>query len=80
MHRHHHSTADLENLGVSGPLVHGSSGSDVLHTGFGNEGPASATEMLTADQIDAVLMRHDQVIPFSFASGFGNSRLSASCV
>ena len=62
---HHHSTADLENLGDSAPLVHGSSASDVLPTGFGGDGAASATEMLTADQIDAILMRHDQVTTFT---------------
>jgi hypothetical protein len=44
---------------VPGALVHGESGSQLIHGDFNSETPA--TEMLTPDQIDAILMRHDQV-------------------
>ena len=72
---HHHSTADLENLGDSAPLVHGSSGSDVLPTAFGSDGAASATDMLTADQIDAILMRHDQGVDHALLTRLGYPKL-----
>ena len=57
-HHHHHSAADLDTIGVPG----GTSGSELIHGGFGNDSTAPATEMLTSEQIDAILMRHDQVI------------------
>ena len=44
---------------MPGALVHGESGSQLIHGDFNSETPA--TEMLTPDQIDAILMRHDQV-------------------
>ena len=46
-------------MGVPGTLGHAGSGSQLIHGDFNNETPA--TEMLTPDQIDAILMRHDQV-------------------
>ena len=51
--------AEIGNIGVPGSLDHGNSGSQLIHPDFNNETPA--TEMLTPEQIDAVLMRHDQV-------------------
>ena len=66
----HRSTPDLENIGVtSGSLLQCGSGGDVIHGGFGNEGPSSATEMLTPEQIDAILMRHDQVLSRAWCIG-----------
>ena len=60
-HHIHRSTADLidPTIGVPGALVQGESGSHLIHGDFNSETPA--TDMLTPDQIDAILMRHDQV-------------------
>ena len=60
-HPHHHSASDLidASIGVPGSLAHGDSGSQLIHSDFNSETPAS--EMLTSEQIDAILMRHDQV-------------------
>ena len=58
-HQPHADHPDIGNIGVQGSLGHGSSGSQLIHPDFNNETPA--TEMLTPEQIDAILMRHDQV-------------------
>ena len=61
-------TGEIGNIGLQGTSelrLHpseGNSGSQLIHPDFNNETPA--TEMLTPEQIDAILMRHDQVILF----------------
>ena len=53
----HAAHADISN--IQSNLGHGDSGSQLIHPDFNNETPA--TDMLTPEQIDAILMRHDQV-------------------
>ena len=59
-HQPHADHPDIGNIGVQGSLGHGNSGSQLIHPDFNNETPP--TEMLTPEQIDAILMRHDQVL------------------
>ena len=53
----HDAHTDISN--IQSTLSHGDSGSQLIHPDFNNETPA--TDMLTPEQIDAILMRHDQV-------------------
>ena len=56
---HHHAESNLEAIGVPGQLVHKL---DNIEQPFGNEfaNETPAAEMLNPEQIDALLMRHDQ--------------------